>query len=92
MPIYHWSREAVVRFLLEAVTLVGAAIAETATGDDPTEEVMQRLHYAVSEARLAYEFQPSSYTAGVLNACLAASEACAELRAARGADAFRGAL
>jgi hypothetical protein len=37
------------------------------------------LREAVSQARLAYEFSPNSYTYGGLNACIAAQEALAVL-------------
>ncbi|MCS3896443.1 hypothetical protein M2171_005576 [Bradyrhizobium japonicum USDA 38] len=37
---------------------------------------------AVAEARLAYEFNPGSYTRSCLSACLAAEQAIGVLRAA----------
>ena len=38
------------------------------------------LRKAISEAKLAYEFGPSSFTFGCLSACLAAEQALAVLR------------
>ena len=46
--------------------------------------ISAQLTRAVEEANLAYEFAPGSYTAGILNAVLAAQQLVRELSSASG--------
>jgi hypothetical protein len=47
---------------------------------DPATVLATYLREAITEAKLAYEFVPISYTFTVLQACLAAEQALAALR------------
>ena len=47
---------------------------------DPATVLATYLREAITEAKLAYDFVPSSYTYGALQACLAAEQALAVLR------------
>ena len=49
---------------------------------DPATVLAAYLREANAEAKLAYEFSPSSYSYSCLNACLAAEQALEALRAA----------
>jgi hypothetical protein len=53
---------------------------------DPAEVLAVYLREAVSESRLAYEFNATSYTFSAMTACIAAEQALEVLRAALGED------
>jgi hypothetical protein len=49
---------------------------------DPASVLAAYLREAVAESRLAYEFNPTSYTFSAMSACIAAEQALECLRAA----------